>query len=76
MTEHEAPGTDVARGEEAERDDSFEKKVDEAERRADEARDEAEEAVSREAEGRTVVEDAGGQAPELDQPEETPPARQ
>ena len=56
--------------------ENIEKQADEAERRADEAREDAEEAVKREAEGRTVVEDVGGEAPELDQPEETPQARQ
>jgi hypothetical protein len=56
--------------------EDLEKQADEAERRADEARDAAEKAVRREEEGRTAVEDVGGDAPELDQPEETPQARQ
>jgi hypothetical protein len=56
--------------------DDIEKKADEAERRADEARQAAEEAVNREAENRTAVEDVGGEAPELDRPDETPQALQ
>lgn len=50
--------------------------MDEAEKRVDETREHAEEAAQREEETRTVTEDHGGKAPELDQPEETPPARQ
>ena len=56
--------------------EDIEQQADQAEARADKARKDAEEAVRREAEGRTVVEDVGGDAPELDQPEETPQARQ
>lgn len=78
MSERESAGTDAARGAEAEHDgpDDLEQRVDEAERRADAARDDAEEAAKREKEGRAVVEDVGGEAAELDQPEETPQARQ
>ena len=56
--------------------EDIEQQADEAEQRADKAREDAEDAVKREAEDRTVVEDVGGEAPELNQPEETPPARQ
>jgi hypothetical protein len=56
--------------------EGIEKRVDEAERRAEAARDEAEQAVRRERETRTVVGDVGGEAPEIDQPAETPQARQ
>ena len=56
--------------------EDLERKVDEAERRADETREHAEEAAEREEETRTLTEDHGGEAPELDVPEETPPARQ
>jgi hypothetical protein len=56
--------------------EDLERRVDEAEKRVDETREHAEEAAQREEETRTVTEDHGGKAPELDQPEETPPARQ
>lgn len=56
--------------------DDTERRVDEAEKHADETRKRAEEAATREAGEATPAEEYGGEAPEQDQPEETPPARQ
>jgi hypothetical protein len=73
----ETAETDVARGEEAEHGtEDLGQRVDEAERTADEARDDAEQAANREKARGIVGEDVGGEAPELDRPEETPKARQ
>ena len=56
-------------------DDELTREIDEAEKRADEARKQAGEAAAREAEN-APGEDYGGEAPEQDEDQPTPPARQ
>ena len=54
-----------------------EQRVDRAEKRAAEARERAEAALQREEETRDVAGDFGGEAPEVDEPDENaPPLRQ
>lgn len=50
-----------------------EQRVDRADKRAGEARERAEAALRREEETRDVAGDFGGEAPEVDEPDENPP---
>lgn len=56
-------------------DDELTREIEEAEKRADEARERAGKAAALEAED-APTEDYGGEAPEQDEEQPTPPARQ